>query len=697
MMGILLRMSHDPKGQAEMWTSCHKIYKKNSAQLEHIDKLRKTYKACEAIKHYTENSFLSRTVNKVCRTEDFQHIFKFRVYITDLHRQLDVFGRQQEQNGIKSEITKVYCGKPLSDSVLQQLIDNKGGLISMNGFLSTTFDSDVVGVYAGDEQIAEGYRRAKFQLQISKKIRQPYAYVGNCSAKKNELEVLFSIGTIWRIESVKYDEDPCTIELTSCDELDSQLMELLEKYTGDECTLLSLGDILWELGEDLEAECFYQKMLEESTLSNQLRGALHYRIGMIRFNRKDYSIALDNLKKFESFFESSNNELNKVGSPHPLYMSGNRSLFVTIYNNMSIVLENDGKITIKCPLCQSESSRTEIIRAKIEDHYLTEQHQHAIMKVVRQMLLQLSHRQIDNDLSRITTAETSNPGTAQLQGLYEMLNILSGGIETLNNDQQRLSNESLRIQVAIPTLTQELPKLKLSIEESNAFLEGVKHNQDILNQDLASVHEKIIDLLYVSYDGILVWKITNFQEKIIDAQSERQTSIYSPPFYSSPIGYKMRARLYLNGDGNARRTHMSLFFVLMRSVNDPILKFPFNYKVTFCLYDQTPAQRHIIDSFRPDIRSSSFQRPRSDMNIASGIPKFFPLEMIHQEGNPYVRDDTMFIKVMLDFGDMPKTLLPYALSLNPGLPTHVQQAMIKQEAERRSQQQSGEQPQITSK
>ncbi|CAF4858798.1 unnamed protein product, partial [Rotaria sp. Silwood1] len=339
----------------------------------------------------------------------------------------------------------------------------------------------------------------------------------------------------------------------------------------------------------------------------------------------------------------------------------------------------------------------QIIRAKIEDHYLTEQHQHAIMKVVRQMLLQLSHRQIDNDLSRITTAETSNPGTAQLQGLYEMLNILSGGIETLNNDQQRLSNESLRIQVAIPTLTQELPKLKLSIEESNAFLEGVKHNQDILNQDLASVHEKIIDLLYVSYDGILVWKITNFQEKIIDAQSERQTSIYSPPFYSSPIGYKMRARLYLNGDGNARRTHMSLFFVLMRSVNDPILKFPFNYKVTFCLYDQTPAQRHIIDSFRPDIRSSSFQRPRSDMNIASGIPKFFPLEMIHQEGNPYVRDDTMFIKVMLDFGDMPKTLLPYALSLNPGLPTHVQQAMIKQEAERRSQQQSGEQPQITSK
>ncbi len=177
----------------------------------------------------------------------------------------------------------------------------------------------------------------------------------------------------------------------------------------------------------------------------------------------------------------------------------------------------------------------------------------------------------------------------------------------------------------------------------------------------------------------------------MDAQSERQTSIYSPPFYSSCNGYKMRAKLYLHGNGNARGTHMSLFFVLMRGLNDPILKFPFNYKVTFCLYDQTPQLRHIIDSFRPDIRSNSFQRPRSEMNIANGIPKFFPLAMIQQEGNPYVRDDIMFIKMMVDFGDIPRILLPFALSLNPGLPMHVQQIMIKQEAERRAQQQQQQQ------
>lgn len=170
----------------------------------------------------------------------------------------------------------------------------------------------------------------------------------------------------------------------------------------------------------------------------------------------------------------------------------------------------------------------------------------------------------------------------------------------------------------------------------------------------------------------------------MDAQFERQRSIYSPPFYSSHTGYKMCARLYLNGDGNARRTHMSLAFVLMRGYYDGILKFPFNYKVTFCLYDQTSHQQHIMYTLLPDTKSISFQRPRSTMNAAICIPNFFPLTSIQREGNRYVRDDTMFIKVMVDFEDMPQTLLSYALRLNPTLPMHFQQIMIQQEAERQA-------------
>lgn len=152
----------------------------------------------------------------------------------------------------------------------------------------------------------------------------------------------------------------------------------------------------------------------------------------------------------------------------------------------------------------------------------------------------------------------------------------------------------------------------------------------------------------------------------------------------------MRVRLYLHGDGNARGSHMSIFFVLMRSPYDSLLKFPFDYKVTFCMYDQTNSQQHITDSFRPDTRSSSFERPRSEMNIASGIPKFFPLSIITQEGNPYVQNDTMFIKILVDFDGLPKTIMPFVLTLNPAIPTNIQHDIIKKEVERRAQQSSAE-------
>lgn len=51
-------------------------------------------------------------------------------------------------------------------------------------------------------------------------------------------------------------------------------------------------------------------------------------------------------------------------------------------------------------------------------------------------------------------------------------------------------------------------------------------------------------------------------------------------FYTSKYGYKMCLRIYLNGDGTGRGTHLSLFFVVMRGHSDALLKWPFNQKVS---------------------------------------------------------------------------------------------------------------------
>ena len=145
------------------------------------------------------------------------------------------------------------------------------------------------------------------------------------------------------------------------------------------------------------------------------------------------------------------------------------------------------------------------------------------------------------------------------------------------------------------------------------------------------------------YDGILMWKIKDYSRRKQEAIAGRTLSLYSQPFYTGRYGYKMCARVYLNGDGMGRGTHLSLFFVVMKGEFDALLPWPFQHKVTLMLLDQQDRRRNISDTFQPDRTSSSFIRPTSEMNIATGCPLFVSHTVL--ETNTYLKDDTIFIKV----------------------------------------------------
>ena len=152
-----------------------------------------------------------------------------------------------------------------------------------------------------------------------------------------------------------------------------------------------------------------------------------------------------------------------------------------------------------------------------------------------------------------------------------------------------------------------------------------------------------------SYDGTLVWKVTQWERRRREAKSRKAVSVYSQPFYTSPRGYKCCARLYPNGDGQGQDTHASLFFVIMQNDYDGIMTWPFSHKVTFTIINQDiPGSRQISETFRPDTRSSSFQRPISAMNVASGCPKFALLKTLDDPRKGFVKDDCLFIQVTVD-------------------------------------------------
>jgi TNF receptor-associated factor 2 len=174
----------------------------------------------------------------------------------------------------------------------------------------------------------------------------------------------------------------------------------------------------------------------------------------------------------------------------------------------------------------------------------------------------------------------TSPTTKPTQNHDQKLQQLSGKLDTLHSIQNGLISDMSRLVAANDKLKAEKRSIADALVHCKTTTQELHKVLALTQVSLLSIEERIINQEKASYDGTLLWKINNIQERMQEAKSGRQTSFYSPPFYTSRAnGYKMCSRIYLNGDGNGRNTHLSLFFVILRGENDALLRWPFRQKV----------------------------------------------------------------------------------------------------------------------
>ena len=195
----------------------------------------------------------------------------------------------------------------------------------------------------------------------------------------------------------------------------------------------------------------------------------------------------------------------------------------------------------------------------------------------------------------------------------------------------------------------ELSKLSEEVGSQIALLkEEIKGLESSL-VDLREGYSKLDHMVQVvqstSYNGEFIWRIPEIARRTRKAQMGKVTSVYSVPFFTSRYGYKLYLRLYLNGDGAGKGTHLSFFLTVLRGEYDALLKWPFQQIVIMMLLDQDK-RTDIVQVFHPELSSASYLKPETNMNFASGSPKFAPLSVLN---NPsYVRNDTLYAKVIVD-------------------------------------------------
>lgn len=209
------------------------------------------------------------------------------------------------------------------------------------------------------------------------------------------------------------------------------------------------------------------------------------------------------------------------------------------------------------------------------------------------------------------------------------------------NDRLKVMQQLL--DEVIPDLTNKYKELQYLVDNLSLQRPGLPVSPAA---PAASLVAAIDDQGPLFCNSELIWPIENFSSKLQLAKTDAMhRSIESPPFWTSVSGYKMRLKLFPNGDGDGRDKYISIFFQIMEGRFDGVLQWPFKNMVTLKIlgYDK----KNLSDCFRGNPGSDSFQRPRHGPNRASGCPKFVLQQKLIKHKDVYLRDDTLFVKVIV--------------------------------------------------
>jgi len=212
--------------------------------------------------------------------------------------------------------------------------------------------------------------------------------------------------------------------------------------------------------------------------------------------------------------------------------------------------------------------------------------------------------------------------------------LLASQVNRLTNEKMEMLKQIESHEVKQKQLEEDLRTLKneLSSYRNNMKVMDLFNDLDLRTQ----LHENS------TQDGHLIWKIDSYTHRKNEAAIGNVRALHSAPCFTSRYGYKYCLRVYLAGDGIGKGTHVSLFFVVMKSEYDELQTWPFNKKLKMCLINQQDRSKDIVENMIPNIDSSSFQKPVKEMNIASGCPLFLEINRLENEG--FLKNDAFFIE-----------------------------------------------------
>ena len=256
-----------------------------------IDTFEKDYISAKAIYWYSLDSFVYRLLNRALRTENIDIVFKFRLFINDLHQEIKKLHQRylNANQPIATHTATFYRGQRLRKEEMEMIKESVNGIVSMNTFLSATSKYEVAQIYAG----TDGPRKALSPEPVIFVIKivgltpntTPFAKISQSSCFPEEREVLFTIGAIFKVLSIDFNSDPKRIHLQLIDQEDPLYREFfehtLQQIGHGRASPLTLGWFLYRMNDFIRAEYYAELLLKQDDLDDIDGGNAHNLLGLI--------------------------------------------------------------------------------------------------------------------------------------------------------------------------------------------------------------------------------------------------------------------------------------------------------------------------------------------------------------------------------------------------------------------------------
>ena len=287
-----------PTDQAKenMLKRCKDYYRYDRSEQKKIDEFAQDYLPTTAIEWYTRDSFVYRLVNRAFRTEDTALWYVFRFYIRDLCEQLEKVHREQQNH--RSYV--LYRGQRcVPNQELENMRTNIGGLISTNGFFSTSKSIDPALTFICNANDSDDFKVVLFEITLpADKLQNTiFVDVDQQLKQEGESEILFDIGTIFKIEQVERDESDqfWRVKMQATDEgtreIKEQILAWKAKFQKGNLNLL-LGRLLLDMHQYAKADAYFQMILKALPARHSDRASIYDHIGDLHMRTTNYYSAL---------------------------------------------------------------------------------------------------------------------------------------------------------------------------------------------------------------------------------------------------------------------------------------------------------------------------------------------------------------------------------------------------------------------